>query len=155
MSVLNPLILTQRKERRMNRQIKFRGRRLPNDWYYGSLDLTEREPKICFQDAIEEDGEVRPFTRRVAVDEATIGQYTGLDDKNGVGIYEGDIIVLDSWTGKHVVMFADGAFCFKEIGDDIYYSNDIHYTHHAGRKQAHVIGNIYDNKELLITSTTN
>lgn len=135
----------------MKREIIFRGRRLQGDWYYGSLDLTEQEPKICFKDTFTDvdSGEVRPFVRRVAVDEETIGQFTGLTDKNDTDIYEGDIIVLDSWKGKHEVLFADGAFCFKEIGDEDYMCNDIHYTHHAGRKQAHVIGNIYDNKNLM------
>lgn len=80
-------------------------------------------------------------------------QYTGLDDKNDTEIYEGDIVKLDSWEGTQQIKFIEGAFClaFK----DGQYAGDIHYIHHAGIKQATVIGNIYENPELLNENHTN
>lgn len=130
----------------MNRQIKFRGRRQQGCWYYGSLDLTEREPKICFQDTItdEDSGEVCHFARRVAVDPSTIGQFTGLTDRNGKEIYEGDLIRDTEFT--YEVYWCDdiAAFMFEEpqsgpLTPRIYLLSDF-------CKECEVIGNIHDDK---------
>lgn len=78
-------------------------------------------------------------------------QYTGLKDKNGKEIYEGDILSLESWERHYQVKFIEGAFCMAFCGGeyDGEFAGDIHYIHHADRAQAKVIGNIYENLELL------
>ena len=79
--------------------------------------------------------------------EIAIMQYTGLHDKNGKEIYEGDILQID--VDKAWVMWNDkyGYFQLVPIGD-YYFDSDVigqalEYT------KPEVIGNIYENKELL------
>jgi uncharacterized phage protein (TIGR01671 family) len=77
-------------------------------------------------------------------------QFTGLKDKNGVEIYEGDICRLDSWTPSICeVLFDRGGFCFRSNVNDSYY-NDCKYLENSV-----VIGNIYENPELLKTEAEN
>lgn len=80
-------------------------------------------------------------------DEIEIMQYTGLHDKNGKEIWEGDILQID--VDKAWVMWNDkyGYFQLVPIGD-YYFDSDVigqalEYT------KPEVIGNIYENKELL------
>jgi len=70
-------------------------------------------------------------------------QYTGLKDKNGKEIYEGDVVKDDAVSdGVYSVAFRKGAWCIETD----------HWTHSNymyGRTGLHVIGNIYENPELI------
>ena len=78
-------------------------------------------------------------------------QYTGLKDKNGKEIYEGDIISTDLDRPFNIVVFRNGAFMFQchDNGKD-YYDYMFSADEESDRwKYGEIIGNIYENPELL------
>ena len=132
------------------REILFRGKRVDNgEWIQGDIvqfpvhgvvRIVEQEPS--YKDA--------------EVDSDTVGQYTGLTDKNGRKIFEGDIIHLEysqvffggEYFGEYTaeVSYKEGCFITDGInnGDEIEtplsgFDND----------EVEIIGNIHDNPELL------
>ena len=81
----------------------------------------------------------------------TIGQYTGLRDKNCEGIFEGDIVRAEICEGSYQgfrfpvgeVVFEKGAFCIKD------YKQTTPLSSYSPRVQFEVIGNIHDNPDLM------
>ena len=82
-------------------------------------------------------------------------QYTGLHDKNGKEIYEGDVVLYSSEWGNCEVVWKYGGFGLEVNGvggfTDGFHSFS---TVSAGQKDCEVIGNIYENPELLNPHTT-
>jgi uncharacterized phage protein (TIGR01671 family) len=120
------------------REILFRGKIIDNgEWVYGFYFHQKNTP-IEGYFIIGSKG----FLERVIPE--TVGQFTGLTDKNGVKIFEGDIVTSKFWNPQNYkVIFQDGEFSFTT--DDLQpYTNSIHYLN-----DFEVIGNIHDNPELL------
>ena len=122
--------------------IKFRGK-FPKtgEWLYGDLI---RNVEGAFAIVPPYEISMNNYYRNYVVDKETIGQYTGLKDKNGREIYEGDILCYRDAKFQTHIVYHNGGFYFSHFGGTTFTAIGDHeinkYT---------VVGNIYDNKELL------
>lgn len=120
------------------REIKFRGKSLDGLWQYGYLvgnDINSLnfKNKYITPSAIYK-------AEQVATE--TVGQYTGLKDRDDVDIYEDDIASTVDGNMKIVYM----KDCFQCVGADGKNSRLNDYTYSGCIK---IIGNIFDNPELI------
>ena len=135
------------------REILFRGKRTDNgEWVEGyyihrptAVCIGESNPSCIWVPAADPDDDTKIFE----VFPETVGQYTGLTDKNGRKIFEGDIVEGNSeyftYTHPYGKVVYDGGqylISFDDVLEDIEclgaWANDVE-----------IIGNIYDNPELL------
>lgn len=125
------------------REILFRGKgdKKYNDgvWYYGvPIQCDDGDWQICTN-----------CSKRTVIAK-TIGQYTGLTDKNGKKIFEGDIVNYNGTNHKVV---------FETRGESAYFGIEINnietwrFCLDVPAKLMNVIGNIYDNPELSRSDT--
>lgn len=123
----------------MMREILFRGK-FGNEWKYGFLSI---EPKGL---VIKE-----PYKNESSnvwhIDADTVGQYTGLTDKNGTKIFEGDILAFDNTDGEltnYEILWFKNKWVVRESNYNAVDDLDLFFC-----ECSTVIGNIYDNLELL------
>ena len=122
------------------REILFRGKRIDNGkWVYGDYWHLPEKNFYCISD--------KEFNRKVTSE--TVGQYTGLTDKNGKKIFEWDIVKTKFGRICKVIFFQSPCYCGIDLIPledkhkcpdkfDLYLSDNLE-----------VIGNIHDNPELL------
>lgn len=126
----------------MTREILFRGKRTDNgEWvegYYSPVNIPIT-------------GNMGHFInvggyRAVEIDPETVSQFTGLCDKNGVKIFEGDIVRYGDTIHSVVFEQRNGTAYFGLIYSPF---ETLPFGHYQDLKQIEVLGNIHDNPELL------
>lgn len=134
------------------REIMFRGKMDDGEWVYGSFCMDAREQ---FDGLCGVDGFIRLYDKTkykmqtYEVDRETVGQYTGLKDKYGKRIFEGDIVLglfHYELAAKGVVTFRDGAFGLRWNRGKVREFSAFTSICNVDYK---VIGDIHDNPELL------
>ena len=148
----------------MNREIKFRAKNVNNGkWYYSYIDIN---PK---QERSENELESRLFWQQIengTLDIKTLGQFANLFDKNEIEICDGDIVELDTHLYLWVIKWMDGGLFYEIIDPQNCQKNERYpistiteWSRNTGagydvwerdsKREIEIIGNIYENPELL------
>ena len=128
------------------REILFRGKRKDNgEWVYGYY--VGPVGIACDHEICDIDD---PTGSRVDVDPSTVGQYTGLTDKNGKRIFEGDILQFENGDGEFSLYSCEWSreLCGWSVKFHEY-DTPADPLDALFCMDAQVIGNIHDNSELL------
>jgi len=140
-------------DRIMNREHEFRGFD-GTKWYYGDLEYN-RKTGIARIHTYKEDGS---YDKQYAVDPDTVGEFTGMRDRHGNKVFEGDVVDVYDFTSAYaskyrgVVKMYRGSWCVEyedSIFDTVFHPM-LFFDDFADRK-TEVVGNIHNNPELLST----
>lgn len=172
------------------REIIFRGKDKLGHWLYGGFHLWKtRQPCVCNDELKPEeikhiiiknsfaDWNMPRTMQPYEVVPETVGQYTGLADKNDTKIFEGDIVEFYFFDKGHkntktmLIEWKDSGFCMRELfrdyrlADDFTIINEKIFTYRNDVRNGvyttnnvyfvEVIGNIHDNPELLESEVSN
>lgn len=125
-----------------NREILFRGKRVDTKEWIEGYFVIDGAGRNLF--AVPNDG--APVVTFYPVISATVGQFTGLTDKNGKKIFEGDILITHGMDGTllwQVKFYKDCLWSFEGI------ENPYSSVHNSVDTDGVIIGNIHDSPKLL------
>lgn len=118
-----------------DKMVRLDGKNITGKWVYGLLTRSRYYSKVltCIVAGDESDA-----LALYGVNEATVGQWTGIEDITGQKIFEGDVVISGHNTIGTVVWNEDACSFFVNIGDDLMEMCECKYE---------VIGNIYEAEE--------
>ncbi|EAD8996550.1 hypothetical protein AL429_11815 [Listeria monocytogenes] len=121
------------------RDIEFRGQNINGHWAHGNLAIIKEKLDRAEIGAYISNSAGAPFAYQIRPE--TIGQYTGLKDKNGKKIFEGDVGWDEHNECYGVVKFEEGKFLYvwENIAEDLQEVAD----------GIEICGNIHENPELM------
>lgn len=132
--------------------LNVRGDKMPSNWVYGGIFPSHNGSKaIIYQQ--------EPTIEKFTVYADTVGQYTGLRDKNGARIFEGDIC-KDESSSTYLIVWRMHQWQCKVIHSDCVLVLDCSFPlwqwdncKENGYRTLEIIGNIHDNPDLMNTAT--
>lgn len=145
-------ILFRGQTRKKGEKVRLDGTPVDSNWVYGGVAQFNEERAIIYQ--------TKPEFHKFAVYAETLGQFTGLTDKNGKKIFEGDIVHAVYQVGYvgcknidygiGVVKYCASYYGGASYGIDIIGDSGSRVFTASLENGVEVIGNVYDNPELLI-----
>ena len=125
-------ILFRGQTRRKGEKVRMDGSPVESNWVYGGVLCGSGDHSIIYQ--------TEPDIEKKVVYTDTLGQYTGLTDKNGVKIFEGDIVEYEG--KRYSINYLPHYARFSAVKPNTVFCV---FAYQRGE----VIGNIYDNPELI------
>lgn len=140
------------------REILFRGKRVDNGEWLEGYYLCQKNHYIGTKHYIYVFGD-KEYNKycdedsRYEVDPATVDEYTGLQDKNGQKIFEGDIVEKTLWWRGKIDGKIRGVITFDHADYVISWNQETHISRYISSidnmGSLEIIGNVHDNPELL------
>lgn len=128
----------------MNREIKFRGMDVRGQWFVGNLAILPKKVEGHLDGSYISNSVGLPFAYRVRPE--TVGEFTGLHDRNGKEIFEGDILKTDRYLGRPGY-FEDvtGKVIYQSPKFRVEWDDHCYCDLHGASE---VIGNIFEHPDL-------
>jgi len=143
-------ILFRGQTRKLGEKVYMTGEKVPGNWVYGGIFQGKGCYSVMYGCPDADDITGATLEKHVVYTD-TVGQFTGLTDKNGTKIFEGDVvrysvIIMHTVVHEQIVKitFKKGSFCMEEM-------NGVSHPlfHNTDNTCLEVIGNIHDNPELI------